>query len=268
MTAITSVPPPPSPAAALANKALMDIINLPSDGSDYDDGVCCGSKKDGGSPRGVLDFPGVHTPTKKKHPSNHSNDDILEKDNRENTSDEQQQKEKKKSIPKKTKEVSPTILLVVVDPSTTRFELLQIQTEDTTTINDVTQSIIATTADDFNLAELQYQAICNYPHGQVLLPTTRLYHITERNKRRSTYLNNPKVQKANDVEGGGPMRFINTILIAVPWGSIPSKCTTFAKGILCHRDIVKMVSVSVWPKCVVKVGHSSSFCRLFLVFSY
>ena len=255
MTAIASIPPPPSPAAALANKALMDIINLPSDGSDYDDGVCCGSKKDGGSPRGVLDFPGVHTPTKKKHPSNHSNDDILEKDNRENTSDEQQQKEKKKSIPKKTKEVSPTILLVVVDPSTTRFELLQIQTEDTTTINDVTQSIIATTADDFNLAELQYQAICNYPHGNVLLPTTRLWHITERNKKR---MNNTKQlysglvsnENNNDNDGDvGPMRFINTILIAVPWGSTPSKCTTFAKGVLCHRDIVKMVSVFVRPKC-------------------
>ena len=104
----------------------------------------------------------------------------------------------------------------------------------------------APNSEDLNLAELKYQAICDYHSnkcssttsgGTILSPKRKLIDITTNSKHSKG-----TAGSTTDCSAGvGPMRYINTILIAIPYGSTISKCMKFSTGILHHRNIIKMV---------------------------
>ena len=192
--------------------AYVDIANDLSTNScssncDKENGTAVGNhngqsstnKSVSSSPRGVVEFPYNHDDDSD---DDDNGDDIVVVEERiVDSNDDCAAKagdEESKEPPPTDHQCYPTILLVVADPNTTRFELLQIQTETDSmktpsdaTINDVIHTVIANTAEDFNLAELKYQAICNFHSnnknnnrstsscgGTIINPKTKLIDIT------------------------------------------------------------------------------------------
>ena len=79
------------------------------------------------------------------------------------------------------------LLLALIDPSTTGFELLKlnIHNPEEAIVQDIigssdnlnSTSLIRTAAKDSRLAKLNYYTICDYHHGHVFDGDTRLIHF-------------------------------------------------------------------------------------------
>ena len=144
-----------------------------------------------------------------------------------------------------------SFLILVVDPSTNEFEFVQVQHNifSETTINEVILEIIPRSAKDHTLANIPYQAICDY-HGKMFNRATKLSDIVKVASKRSI-----SIEEKQQV-----------ILVAVPSSSTPKDSTKLAQKILCHPGIIKMVSthekVVSFDASIEKSNYEFAGCHL------
>ena len=151
----------------------------------------------------------------------------------------------------KTTTTTSSFLILVVDPSTNEFEFVQVQHNifSETTINEVILEIIPRSAKDHTLANIPYQAICDY-HGKMFNRATKLSDIVKVASKRSI-----SIEEKQQV-----------ILVAVPSSSTPKDSTKLAQKILCHPGIIKMVSthekVVSFDASIEKSNYEFAGCHL------
>ena len=168
--------------------------------------------------------------------------------------------------------VTPLVLLLaLIDPSTTGFELLQLNIHNPkATARDIIEpqnigncnkrhSMIRKAAKDSRLAKLKYHTICDY-HGNIVLKNTPLVNLvgctTDSNEKsqneeekkddhffddRYHYKSLSSPSSPSSVWSSS-FRDIGEILIAVPIGYTPLDCTALVRNIISHYKVINTVS--------------------------
>ena len=161
-------------------------------------------------------------------------------------------------------QTTPNLILVLVDPQTAKFELLQLNIQKPkATIKYVLRKVIKKFSNDSHLASLTYDAVCDYD-SNLLDTDTRLvdlpschgssHQIMGSNNDSTGNLDvdrrddDPAVLsgKKRKVENSPPAALASTnrteILIALPSGSLQLDCLILARTVLSHQNIVDSVS--------------------------
>ena len=152
---------------------------------------------------------------------------------------------------------TPNLILVLVDPKTSKFELLQLNIQKPkATIKYVLRKVIKKFSNDSHLATLQYDAVCDYDSNQ-LDTDTRLVDIPSCHGSSHLIMGDKDVEHCDDdpavlsgkkrkVEQSSPAVLASAnrteILIALPSGSVQLDCLILARTILSHQNIVDSVS--------------------------
>ena len=166
--------------------------------------------------------------------------------------------------------ITPLVLLLaLIDPSTTGFELLQLNIHNPkATARDIIEpqsigncnkrhSMIRKAAKDSRLAKLKYHTICDY-HGNIVQKNTPLVNLvgctTDSNEKSHEeekkddhffddryHYKSPSSSSPSSVWSSS-FRDIGEILIAVPIGYTPLDCTALVRNIVSHYKVINTVS--------------------------
>ena len=167
-------------------------------------------------------------------------------------------------------EERPALILALVDPPTRRFELLQLNIQgDKAKIDHLINGVIRQSAVDQDLAELNYEAICDY-HAKIIDKSTRLIDLPCHSRKDGTAagptppmmftaatpygdVHNGEVKEEEPLYDDIVIAAQQSeVLVAIPFGSSPIDCTLLARNVISHRRVIN----SVRPKIVKDSDHS------------